>query len=60
MDEHNMMQVFAALGEKIDMLEYRLKNVTEENHALVKELNELRAKEAANNGNGYSCDGRIG
>lgn len=51
MDEHNMMQVFAALGEKIDMLEYRLKNVTEENHALVKELNELRAKEAANNGN---------
>lgn len=60
MDEHNIIQVFAALGEKIDMLEYRLKNVTEENRVLMKEINELRAREAVNNGNGYSCDGRIG
>lgn len=60
MDDHNMMHVFAALGEKIDILEFRLQNMTEENQALMKEINELRAKEAARNGNGYCCDGRIG
>lgn len=51
MDDHNMMHVFAALGEKIDMLEYRLENLSEENKRLMKEIDELRAKEAANNGN---------
>lgn len=60
MDEHNLMQVLAALGEKIDMLEYRLKNVSEDNKKLMEENERLKMKEATNNGNGYSCDGRIG
>lgn len=51
MDDHNMMHVFAALGEKIDMLKYRLENLSEENKRLMKEIDELRSKEAANNGN---------
>ena len=44
MDEHYFMNVFKALGQKIDTLEWQLKCAEEEKMRLMQQINEMEDK----------------